>query len=295
MKTFISASHRMAIDQGSPFSDGQPHLAVAFTDGEPNRGDTVNVACRITSTADLVSIGLLVNVLRSKKLGLSLQVYYLLGARMDRRLSPHEPHTLRVMCDILNSYGLASVSVFVPHSSITAELLDRYEDFPDLVEDCFYDVCVRRCLQSCLKWDGPLDENWRMFSKTVESMSLVFPDAGATKRFGKMKFVEWYGRSEIVTLFKDRNERTGKILGTKIMSGAVREHCIIVDDLCDGGATFKSAAETLRAAGAKTVSLVVAHGIFAKGTRIDGVDFVATSNSYKDHETHEALFVNKIN
>jgi len=40
---------------------------------------------------------------------------------------------------------------------------------------------------------------------------------------------------------------------------------MIVDDICDGGATFILLAKELYAAGAKEVNLFVTHGIFSKG------------------------------
>lgn len=289
MPTFFNE----AISEKSPYPDGQPHVTLPFLDGLGS-GSVMSLACRIASPLDLVNVGLAVEAAKANDLRVDLRVCYLMGGRMDRRLSKQEPYTLKVICGILNSFGLNSISVFCPHSQATSDLLDNYREFPDLVEDCFYDVCIRRCMQHVFNWSGAIDENWRLFSKKSENISIVFPDAGASKRFSKMEVIRWYRNAGLVTLYKDRVERTGEIRGTKILGGEVKPHCIIVDDLCDGGATFKSAAVTLRKAGAETVSLVVPHGIFSKGTRIEGVDFIATSNSYKEHEIHETFFVNKV-
>ena len=60
---------------------------------------------------------------------------------------------------------------------------------------------------------------------------------------------------------------------------------LIVDDICDGGATFVGLAKELRAAGAKKVYLYVTHGIFSKGLPLEGIDKVFTTDSYFNPES----------
>ena len=113
-------------------------------------------------------------------------------------------------------------------------------------------------------------------------ISIVFPDEGALKRYSKNKFVSWWNNADIVTLSKDREERTGVIKGTKIVNGYINKTCVIIDDLCDGGATFKGASKVLKENGADKVGLIVAHGIFSKGLPIEGIDWIGTTNSYTE-------------
>jgi ribose-phosphate pyrophosphokinase len=56
--------------------------------------------------------------------------------------------------------------------------------------------------------------------------------------------------------------------------------CLIVDDICDGGATFVALARKLREAGAIEVSLFVTHGIFSKGKDLEGIDNIYTTGSF---------------
>ena len=54
---------------------------------------------------------------------------------------------------------------------------------------------------------------------------------------------------------------------------------LIIDDICDGGMTFKLTAERLKELGAKEVHLYVTHGIFSKGLetlRESGIDRIFT-------------------
>jgi ribose-phosphate pyrophosphokinase len=71
---------------------------------------------------------------------------------------------------------------------------------------------------------------------------------------------------------------------------------IIVDDLCDGGATFIAEAQYLKLLfPQKKLNLFVAHGIFSKGFHelFDLFDHIYTTNSYRDFENmkHEKLTI----
>lgn len=94
---------------------------------------------------------------------------------------------------------------------------------------------------------------------------ICFPDEGASKRgyniFGKPYFC----------LSKKRNQQTGDIIGMELESDLYNlkdKDILLVDDICDGGRTFISAAEILYNEGAKNVYLYVTHGIFSKGIKV---------------------------
>jgi len=60
--------------------------------------------------------------------------------------------------------------------------------------------------------------------------------------------------------------------------------CLIVDDLADGGRTFKYLAEALKKQGASKVYLYVTHAQFNYGFEElkETIDHVYCTNSYKD-------------
>lgn len=103
---------------------------------------------------------------------------------------------------------------------------------------------------------------------------LVFPDAGAFDRYAPYLMKD----KPIITLDKIRDQTTGNILGLSLnedlsdmvwlneqrfMSNV--PNLLIVDDICDGGATFINAAVFLHEKLTCGVALYVTHGIFSKG------------------------------
>lgn len=285
--TFLDSEIRTS----SPFPDGQPH--VAFGHFRKPLGDETQrkeLRCRIVTPNDLLNVALAVETLTANGFLVDLKILYLMGARMDRRLSPREPYTLKAVCDIINSFKTNTVSVFCPHSRATRDLLDRYDEMYDWGEEIFYDVSI---IKSVLGMDPAHREYADEFTDDIRSMiraskdlSLVYPDEGASKRFAKTKLLEQYPNAELVVMKKDRNERTGEVRGIEIISGKPKKNCVFLDDLCDGGATFRHGAATLRKdQDVQNVGLVVAHGIFSKGLQISGVNYLATTNSFCERES----------
>jgi ribose-phosphate pyrophosphokinase len=91
---------------------------------------------------------------------------------------------------------------------------------------------------------------------------LICPDAGAAKKVSK--YFEWNSNlKDIVYCSKNRNLATGaltlEVLEPEQCKG---RNCVIVDDICDGGATFLAIAEKIAPA---HLTLIVTHGIFSKG------------------------------
>lgn len=285
MTTFLSGTGK--INETSPFKDGQPHIA--FDTLRNGKGDTYTVKCRISTPTDLMNVALAVETLKNKRYKIDLVIYYMWG-RMDRRIDDKKPYTLKALCGIINSFECETVSVYCPHSQATSDLLRNYVPFSQIEEDTFYDVGI---LNSIIHINGltEVNQNVKDQIRSAINISLVYPDAGAAKRFSKSMLYDWYPNVSSVIMHKVRSEETGHLTDAKIVDGLVREDCVIIDDLCDGGATFIGASKALRASGAKSVSLVVPHGIFSKGYPIEGIDYIYTSNSYKEWEPSKGFGV----
>jgi len=260
------------------FPDGQPHLKVLQY--------PKNVTVRIRNPTDLFKVLLLADVYQSRSIPFSLRILYMLAGRMDRPLSDSEPNTLDVATNTLTGviwgwHGKLDVSVFCQHSRVTGGLLGIPFE-PEASEDSFFDTGILNCI---LGYDSELIKGGRYDTRSVKH-TIVYPDKGACDRFkAGYKFPAWHTEADTVVLSKKRELSTGKILGMEITEGTPGECCVIVDDLCDGGATFIGAAKCLREAGAKFVGLVVAHGIFSKGIQHlfdNGIDHIHTSNSFRD-------------
>jgi ribose-phosphate pyrophosphokinase len=92
-----------------------------------------------------------------------------------------------------------------------------------------------------------------------------FPDSGAHARYRDLA-----AGAAVACAYKARDQATGAITGVAL--GAHGTHVdgrrvMIVDDICDGGATFIALAKLLREHGAASVYLFVSHGIFSRGLK----------------------------
>ena len=107
---------------------------------------------------------------------------------------------------------------------------------------------------------------------------ICYPDAGAQKRYKKLITLEDFPSFSFT---KERDQKTGYIkrLYLNELVDIQNKTILIIDDICDGGMTFKLTAERLKELGAKEVHLYVTHGIFSKGLetlRESGIDRIFT-------------------
>lgn len=91
---------------------------------------------------------------------------------------------------------------------------------------------------------------------------IVYPDHGAAKRYSAI--FHWQG--PFLWGNKIRDQATGKISSMVLSDGDVKDkRTLIIDDICDGGATFEACAEQLVNQGAANVDLYVTHAILSRG------------------------------
>lgn len=185
-----------------------------------------------------------------------LVINYLLCARCDRRFSDKETLDLKIVTDFINNLKFDYVYITKPHSDVSMALIDNS------ISRSYTKELVVKCIKQ----------------NNITSYSFISPDAGASKWIEKE-----LGSTNIIQCSKDRDAATGEIKGVKIPE-LPNDTCIIVDDLCDGGATFINIAKQLKAMGVQKVYLVVTHGIFSKGFEVfDGlVDHIYCTNSFAD-------------
>ena len=86
---------------------------------------------------------------------------------------------------------------------------------------------------------------------------IVFPDAGAKKRYE-----QHYNGYEGITMNKTRN-KSGQIeyqpLEKSDIETIAHSHCVIIDDMIDGGSTIRLVSEMLKDAGANKVDAYATH------------------------------------
>ena len=258
----------------SRFPCGERKLTIDTLKVSPNMYyEQISISLDYRSDSDLIDLMLLVDAIKRcpwlNYRYLVLLVGYFPYGRQDRVCNEGEPHSLKVICQMINSCGFDKVFVSDPHSDVLEALLDNLQiiSVSDIAQmssaDCF------------TKYDA-----------------YVSPDAGAYKKVSKLSQVF---NKDVVRADKIRDTKTGALSGFEVYSEDLTgRSVIIVDDLCDGGGTFLGVAEKLRQRGAEKVSLYVTHGMFTKGVAMmkEKLDEIYCFNYYGPED--ERYLVNQV-
>jgi ribose-phosphate pyrophosphokinase len=214
------------------FPDNQPHVNIQGIE----EADDVKVICSLTDSTKVLQLlqtaNALDNLFAKKKV---LVIPYLMGARFDRLMQQGDSIDLKVIANLINSCGFEKVYLFDVHSDVATMLINNAVNITNqqMVQQYQQDNAV-----------------------------LICPDAGAAKKVAK--YFDWNSNlKDIVYCSKNRNLATGKLtLEVLEPNECINRNCVIIDDLCDGGATFLAIAEQIQPA---HLTLIVTHGVFSKG------------------------------
>ncbi|MNK20318.1 Ribose-phosphate pyrophosphokinase [compost metagenome] len=236
------------------FSGGEVHIKLQGT------AEEVLIATRLNDANDIMKLLLATDALRrSGTKIISVFIPYLPYARQDRVMVAGEPLSIKVMCNLINGCGFAKVYVFDVHSEVSLALLDNCEHISNY---SLVDTVL----------------------KDRKDYLLVSPDAGALKKIYKLtEALEYTG--DIVLCNKVRDVSTGRIKQITVdQEDLAGKDCFIIDDICDGGATFIGVAKALKQRNAGKVSLIVSHGIMSHGEMelSEWIDHIYTTDSIKD-------------
>lgn len=239
----------------------------------------VTIKSRLNNFTDLELIICAVKSLRN--LGVKeihLYTPYFLGSRSDRQFEIGSNNYLKdVICPIINSLNFESVTVLDPHSHVLEACLNNFRK-----------VDNKRLVEFALR---EIHENSDEAKPWKDQFILVSPDAGASHKIYKLAEQIGY-KGDIITCSKERNTE-GKVTKTVVPIDKFNgKDLIIIDDICDGGATFINIAKELRNKlndytkfnTEPKIYLIVTHGIFSKGFNelSKYFDGIYCTNSYKD-------------
>ncbi len=262
-----SAGQEILFDQ-LQFSGGEPHIKIH---PDFDRHIPVTVTHRINSFNDLGLLCLAVDALKRMKATIyELIIPYFPAARQDRVMIPGEPLSVKVYAGIVNQLGFQKVTILDAHSDVT----------PALVENCEA-ISNHAFIKEVLK--------------QVAVESLVSPDGGALKKIYKLS--EYLGGMEVIECSKSRDVKNGRLTGFRVYADDLAgKDLLVVDDICDGGATFTGLARELKKKNAGKLYLAVTHGIFSKGLEELGKDFerIFTTDSIREI-SHPSLTQIKLN
>ena len=197
---------------------------------------------------DIMTLLLAIDALRriNPRIEIDLCIPYFPYARQDRVCNKGEALSVKVMADLINGLNCRTVIIVDPHSDVTSALINR---------------CV-------VKTPADLIIHSRLMTHMVEkNMTLVSPDAGSEKRVRHLarQMAAAGHPTHVVIASKKRDPSTGLISDHQVFGDVTGKTLIIIDDICDGGQTFISLAQSLKKQGAAEIFLYVTHGIFSKG------------------------------
>lgn len=244
------------------FPDNQPHVNIQGVE----EGDEVKVICSLTDSSKVLQLletaNALDNLFAKKKV---LVIPYLMAARFDRLMQHGDSIDLKVIAGLVNSCKFEKVFLFDVHSDVATMLIDHS-----------INITNQRLVETYKH----------------ENALLICPDAGAAKKVGK--YFDWNNNiNDIVYCSKNRELSTGRLtLEVLEPQQCTDRNCVIIDDICDGGATFLAIAEKIKA---KHLTLIVTHGIFSKGFAAleQKFDSIIVSNSF--NKVYDAKKVTTIN
>ena len=220
------------------FPCGEVGVSIQADDLHQIQGREVGVILTWEGNDDLFALAQLVDILTHNGCILdALLLPYFPYSRQDRRVNFGEAHALKVAGAFINSLKFQSVATFDPHSYVLEGVVDNLTYKPQ-------DLCA---------YHLPVHE------------VLIAPDAGAAKKIYQHPQVV-HGMANVITAGKSRGP-TGEILSTTCSDAHLifNKTACVVDDICDGGATFIELGKLLRQSEPKELNLYVTHGFFTRG------------------------------
>jgi hypothetical protein len=205
---------------------------------------------RVPALTFIMQVG---DILNRQGILFGLDIVYLMSMRMDRVISYDESFSLSIVTQVINDMFPQAVHVLEPHSHKVQDLVDEY----------WGDIAT------------PMPD--------FEGYLRVYPDKGALQRYGG-------DPNSDVICSKVRDPKTGQLSGFKIENPEVIEKnvnlpFVVIDDLCDGGGTFKGIAQLLGFHYPdRERTIYVTHMVNPKGitTLSENYKEVYFTNSYKD-------------
>lgn len=247
------------------FSDGAETCTIRKPNVDLTKSTFVSVSVKFTDvTRDIMRLALVKDALDRMRAEqcvdwehLALNMPYIPNARADRKFGFGMPLPIKVFADFINAMGFDEVMVEDPHSDVGVALIKNAT------------VLDQASLVSMIEGN---------INKYMQEFTLCAPDLGAAKKIFDVAFA--LEKRDWIQGLKIRDVLTGEIVKCDLVQDSVPENVLIVDDIADGGASFKFLAKKLKERGAKKVGLYVTHGIFSKGLAPirEDIDYVFVHN-----------------
>lgn len=256
----------------SRFPDGQQDVNIIDPEGLYDVAEKarVKILSRFNSFKDLEIIACATKALR--RLGVNhivLFIPYLLGARSDRAFQlGGSSYLVDVIAPFINSLQFKKViTVDVHNPSTTAACIYNLHNISNT--DLVYEA-LRSIYPPGVK----------------ENYYLISPDSGSFSKLYKLSEEIEYNQEMIVCNKVRTTEGKLTYINVPFDLKHTNSDLIIIDDICDGGATFLNIAKEIKKVGTHKgkIYLIVTHGIFSKGfpDLEQYFDGIFCTNSVKD-------------
>lgn len=198
-----------------------------------------NLVWRFHHEDELIQVAQIKTLLSRYNYVVDLHLPYLPYGRQDKPVQNDATFGLTTFATLINALDFNAVWITDPHSDRALSLIKNSKAVYPL---------------------DRLNEAYLL----VDANVVFYPDQGAYEKYSKVYFYRVASHG-----VKERNQKTGEILSYSIPTYFIADSRIvlIVDDICDGGETFKRAASLLYEAGVKDVHLFVTNGIFSNGVQ----------------------------
>tara|TARA_R110002074_G_scaffold402324_1_gene606955 strand:- start:11633 stop:12496 length:864 start_codon:yes stop_codon:yes gene_type:complete len=249
-----------------------------------------NLAVQMNSPCSIIKLAMAMDAIEKANVVAPrvLELGYMPYARQDKIHSKGDPLALKVMAKMIDSLGFEEVHILDPHSDVTQAAFTDTRVVVDPGTTWAYQFMKN-------KVDKP------------EECAIIVPDAGARKRAAL--WAKSVGITNFVQVDKNRDPKTGEILGFKILDNHSKDwwdtikNVFLLDDICDKGGTFMGIMKQFLDEGIdlrERSHLYVSHGIFPDDT-VDNLRkwfaSVGTTNTWQefDIQTQEKknLFVQR--
>jgi len=241
------------------YPDGQHNIILDMT--KLNKKELVTINCRIKNFAELEVLLCLGAALHKNDFHYEIFFAYLFGIRDDRGFCEGQPNYFRdVVAKILITTKALDISVLWPFSPLSIRAYGRMISHQTSTKNL-----------------------WSKFSDLAENKIIIAGDKSAREFMDAFDDYPYFEKKRINGIIDiDMDDKT---IDEIEKQAALGKEILIVDDLCDGGATFIEEAKGLKSIipDAK-LSLFVCHGLFTKGIDVllEHFEHIYCTNSYQD-------------
>ncbi len=258
-------------------------------------GQNVSLVAKLKSPEDMVSFIIMLNFLRKYKLK-QIFIPYLPFGRQDREQIDNNGSITLFSCKaIWNTIDLLirDVEIYTldSHSNIPHGLFLN-NNLVDISDKRYSPISEDKRSNISVIHMSFIDSILTCMCGKIKSIVLVSPDFGAYKKteqyLNNLKGMYPSLDMSMLTLGKTREVTTGNIVVNKVISSTKElvfnnnVMYLILDDICDGGATFLSAAamlDLLADGRPCNKALFTTHAMYSKGTDLLSQTFMAVGTT----------------